>query len=109
LPRSQGEIPPQFSDETRSELEKIRAAVKLARSLKLKANAGHGLNYENVGPVAAIPGITWLHIGHSIVARSLMVGMERAVRDMLTLINTRNRATSRSGTRSRAQYQKTTG
>jgi pyridoxine 5-phosphate synthase len=72
--------------ETRAELEKIRAAVKLARSLKLKPNAGHGLNYDNVAPIAAIPGIFWLHIGHSIVARSLMVGMERAVREMLTLI-----------------------
>jgi pyridoxine 5-phosphate synthase len=110
LPRSHGEIPEEFSDETRAELEKIRAAVKLARSLKLKANAGHGLNYENVEPVAAIPGITWLHIGHSIVARSLMVGIERAVRDMLSLINARNPDASRgSGTRSRAQYQKTTG
>ncbi|MBV8362809.1 MAG: pyridoxine 5'-phosphate synthase [Deltaproteobacteria bacterium] len=81
------EIPPAFSEETRAELQKIRAAVKLARSLKLKPNAGHGLNYENVAPVAAIPGIAWLHIGHAIVARSLMAGMERAVREMLRLIN----------------------
>ena len=85
--RPQAEIPPAFSDETRAQLHKLRAAVKLARSLKLKPNAGHGLNYDNVAPVAAIPGIVWLHIGHSIVARSLMVGMERAVREMLTLIN----------------------
>jgi pyridoxine 5-phosphate synthase len=76
-----------FSDETLHELEKIRVAVKLARSLKLKPNAGHGLNYRNVGPVAAIPGLAWLHIGHSIVARSVMVGMERAVREMNALIN----------------------
>ena len=69
-----------------AELEKIRAAVKKARELKLKANAGHGLNYDNVGPVAALPGIQWLHIGHSIVARSVMVGMGRAVREMKTLI-----------------------
>jgi pyridoxine 5-phosphate synthase len=80
-------IPPEFSAETRAELQKIRAAVKLARSLKLKPNAGHGLNYENVAPVAAIPGLAWLHIGHAIVARSLIVGMERAVREMLALIN----------------------
>jgi len=85
--RPHAEIPPEFSDETRAELQKIRAAVKLARSLKLKPNAGHGLNYDNVAPVAAIPGIAWLHIGHSIVARSLIAGMERAVREMLTLIN----------------------
>jgi len=80
-------IPPEFSDETRAELQKIRAAVKLARSLKLKPNAGHGLNYDNVAPVAAIPGIVWLHIGHAIVAHSLITGMERAVREMLKLIN----------------------
>ncbi len=84
---SEGVIPPQFSDATRAELQKIRAAVKLARSLKLKPNAGHGLNYDNVAPVAAIPGIAWLHIGHAIVARSLIAGMDRAVREMLKLIN----------------------
>jgi pyridoxine 5-phosphate synthase len=81
------EIPPEFSEETRAELQKIRTAVKLARSLKLKPNAGHGLNYENVAPVAAIPGIAWLHIGHAIVARALVTGMERAVREILRLIN----------------------
>jgi pyridoxine 5-phosphate synthase len=80
-------IPSEFSDETRAELQKIRAAVKLARSLKLKPNAGHGLNYDNVAPVAAIAGIAWLHVGHAIVARSLITGMERAVREMLRLIN----------------------
>jgi pyridoxine 5-phosphate synthase len=76
-----------FSDETRAELQKIRAAVKLARSLKLKPNAGHGLNYDNVSPVAAIPGIAWLHIGHAIVARALITGMERAVREMLKIVS----------------------
>jgi pyridoxine 5-phosphate synthase len=85
--RSQGAIRPEFSDTTRAELQKIRAAVKLARSLRLKPNAGHGLNYDNVAPIAAIPGIAWLHIGHAIVARSLITGIERAVREMLRLIN----------------------
>jgi len=80
-------IPSEFSDQTRAELQKIRTAVKLARSLKLKPNAGHGLNYDNVLPVAAIPGIAWLHIGHSIVARALNSGMQGAVREMLKLIN----------------------
>jgi pyridoxine 5-phosphate synthase len=87
--RPHAEIPPGFSEQTRAELQKIRAAVKLARSLKLKPNAGHGLNYANVAPVAAIPGIAWLHIGHAIVARSLITGMERAVREMLGLINSK--------------------
>lgn len=78
-----------FSAETRAELEKLRAAAKLARSHGLKLNAGHGLNYRNVGPVAAIPGLSWLHIGHAIVARAVIVGMGRAVREMNTLINRR--------------------
>jgi pyridoxine 5-phosphate synthase len=86
-----------FSAETRTELEKIRAAVKLARSLKLKPNAGHGLNYGNAGPIAAIPGLVWLHIGHSIVARAVMVGMERAVREMNALINRRVARVGRVG------------
>jgi pyridoxine 5-phosphate synthase len=85
--RSETSIPTEFSDQTQAELKKIRGAVKLARSLKLKANAGHGLNYDNVSPVAAIPGIAWLHVGHAIVARSLMIGMERAVSEMLKLVN----------------------
>jgi pyridoxine 5-phosphate synthase len=85
--RPQAKIPPEFREQTRAELQKIRTAVKLARSLKLTPNAGHGLNYENVAPVAAIPGITWLHIGHAIVARALIIGMPRAVREMLKLIN----------------------
>ena len=48
----------------------------------LRLNAGHGLNLRNVGPVAAIPGVHELHIGHSIVGRAVLVGMERAVREM---------------------------
>jgi pyridoxine 5-phosphate synthase len=76
--------------EARAELAKIRAAVKEARSLKLKVNAGHGLNYRNVGPIAAIRGLVWLHIGHAIVARALAVGMERAVREMKSLIVARS-------------------
>jgi len=70
----------------KAELEKIRDAVRIARALKLKPNAGHGLNYRNVGPIAAIPGLQWLHIGHAIVARAVMVGMEKAVREMKSLL-----------------------
>jgi pyridoxine 5-phosphate synthase len=78
-----------LNSDTRAELDKVRGAVKLARSLRLKVNVGHGLNYRNVGPIAAMPGITWAHIGHSIVARAIMVGMVRAVREMLTLLDRR--------------------
>lgn len=76
-----------LSEDARRELEKIRVAVKQARSLKLKPNVGHGLNYSNAAPVAAIPGLVWAHVGHSIVSRAVTVGMERAVREMIRLIN----------------------
>jgi pyridoxine 5-phosphate synthase len=86
-PRPDNDVAAALGGAARAELERLRAAAKLARSLKLKPNAGHGLNYGNVAPISAIPGIVWLHIGHSIVARSLMIGMERAVREMDALIN----------------------
>jgi pyridoxine 5-phosphate synthase len=78
-----------LSAPARAELAKIRTAVKTARALKLTPNAGHGLNYRNVGPIAAIPGLVWLHIGHAIVARAIAVGMERAVREMNSLMGGR--------------------
>jgi pyridoxine 5-phosphate synthase len=77
---------PQRSEATAAALAAISGAVKSARQLGLKPNAGHGLNYTNVGPIAAIAGIRWLHIGHAIVARAVMVGMPRAVREMKGLI-----------------------
>ncbi len=66
-----------------AELARLIKAATLARELGLRVNAGHGLNYVNVGPVAAIPEVEELNIGHSIVARAALVGMERAVREML--------------------------
>jgi pyridoxine 5-phosphate synthase len=57
------------------------------RSAGLTVNAGHGLTYRNVQPVAAIEGMHELNIGHSIVARAIMVGLEQAVRDMKRLIS----------------------
>ena len=68
------------------ELERLRDATMLAQKFDLRVNAGHGLNYFNVGPVAAINGIEELNIGHSIISRAVLVGMERAVTDMLALI-----------------------
>jgi pyridoxine 5-phosphate synthase len=70
----------------RRQLGKIRAAVDYAAGKGLRVNAGHGLNYANVKPVAAIPGIRELNIGHSIVARSVFVGIGQAVREMKALI-----------------------
>ena len=61
-------------------------AAKAAGKLGLRVAAGHGLNYQNVLPVAAIREIEEFNIGHSIVARALLVGMERAVREMKELL-----------------------
>ncbi len=58
----------------------------MARKYGLRVNAGHGLNYRNVGLIAGIDGIEELNIGHSIVSRASLVGMDRAVREMLDLI-----------------------
>jgi len=69
------------------ELMKIVNAVQRAKSLGLEVNAGHGLNYHNVKAVAAIPGLRGLYIGHSIVARAVLVGMKEAVREMKELIS----------------------
>ncbi|RLB68057.1 MAG: pyridoxine 5'-phosphate synthase [Deltaproteobacteria bacterium] len=73
-------------EEQDKEFNQIEAACVLARSLNLGVNAGHGLNYRNVQPVAAIPGIHELNIGHSIIGRAVLVGLERAVREMKALL-----------------------
>ena len=68
------------------ELNKIKKVVKEALKLGLRVNAGHGLNYKNVVPIARIEGIEELNIGHSIIGRAVLVGLERAVREMIELI-----------------------
>jgi len=68
------------------ELRKIMNAVQRAKSVGLEVNAGHGLNYHNVKAVASISGLRGLYIGHSIVARAVLVGMKEAVREMKELI-----------------------
>jgi pyridoxine 5-phosphate synthase len=70
----------------RRELARILDACKAAAKLGLKVAAGHGLNYRNVLPIAAIPEIEELNIGHAIVAHAVLVGMERAVREMKDLL-----------------------
>ncbi len=69
-----------------TELERLRSAARQASSLGLEVHAGHGLNYHNVQPVAAIPEIVELNIGHAIVARAIFDGLAVAVRDMRTLM-----------------------
>lgn len=71
----------------KEQLQRIELAISAARKLGLGVNAGHGLNYQNVAPVVALKGIEEFNIGHSIVARASLVGMERAVREMLALLN----------------------
>ncbi|MBI4913279.1 MAG: pyridoxine 5'-phosphate synthase [Acidobacteria bacterium] len=66
-----------------AELNRIREVSRLAARLGLRVLAGHGLNLRNVGPVAAVPELGELNIGHSIVGRAVLVGFERAVREML--------------------------
>ncbi len=68
------------------ELERLRNAALLADSLGLVVNAGHGLTYHNVGPIAAIVPIVELNIGHAIVARAIFDGLACAVRDMKNLM-----------------------
>lgn len=74
-------------EDRREQLQRIELAISAARRLGLGVNAGHGLNYQNIAPVVALPGIEEFNIGHSIVSRAALVGMERAVREMLVLLN----------------------
>jgi len=69
-----------------AELQKVRLAGERIRALGMRFNAGHALNYFNVEPVARLPGVRELHIGHAIVSRAVFVGMREAVREMKQLI-----------------------
>ena len=68
------------------ELAKIRTAGQAVRDRGMRFNAGHALNYFNVQPVAALPGVRELHIGHAIVSRAVFVGLREAVRQMKSLL-----------------------
>lgn len=68
------------------ELIRLSEGAKIAHELGLQVNAGHGLTYGNLGPIARLPHLKELNIGHSIVSRAVMSGMEEAVREMLRLI-----------------------
>jgi len=69
-----------------AELQKISTAGEQIRALGMRFNAGHALNYFNVEPVARLPGVRELHIGHAIVSRAVFVGMREAVREMKALM-----------------------
>ena len=68
------------------QLDRLAQAARLARELGLEVHAGHGLNYQNVKPVAKIPQISELNIGHSIIAEAVLVGLPKAVRGMARLL-----------------------
>ena len=70
----------------RQELNRLARAGEVIQSLGMRFNAGHALNYFNVQPVAALPGVRELHIGHAIVSRAVFVGMREAVREMKRLM-----------------------
>ncbi len=80
-----------YSDASASDREKelVKVVKSIERSVAvgLKTNAGHGLNYSNVKPIAAIEGLRGLYIGHSIVSRAVLVGFEKAVAQMRELID----------------------
>ena len=69
-----------------AELARLVEAARLAAEAGIQVNAGHGLNYVNVAPILSIPNLVELNIGHSIVSRALVVGMEQATREMVALL-----------------------
>ena len=73
-------------EEQQVELARLTEGIKYAHSLGLKVNAGHGLNYHNIKPIAAITEIIELNIGHAIIARAVIDGLDKAVRDMKQLM-----------------------
>jgi pyridoxine 5-phosphate synthase len=84
-------------DERRRELERLQHAASFARSRGLRVNAGHGLDYDNVGPIALLEGVEELNIGFAIVARAVFVGVDAAVVQMREAIEAALRAQRSSG------------
>ncbi len=79
--------------ERAQETEKLAAAAGQAHSLGLRVNAGHGLNYQNLPALLAVPHLVELNIGHSIISRALVVGLATAVREMLLILQDTARCT----------------
>ena len=73
-------------DEFGRQLQRLELAARAAGDAGLRLGAGHGLDYTNVGPVAALPGLEELHIGHGLVARAVMSGMQAAVAELRAAI-----------------------
>src|SRR2546430_3155470 len=83
-----GKLANAFSEKIeKQELENLQAAAKAAHELQLQVNAGHGINYTNIARVHKIPHLTELNIGHSIISRAVVAGIEKAVKEMLEAIS----------------------
>ena len=80
-----GEYANSSGDARDAQLERLRAAARQGSELGLAVHAGHGLTYENVAPVAAVAEIEELNIGHSVVSRAVLTGIDSAVREMATI------------------------
>jgi pyridoxine 5-phosphate synthase len=68
----------------KEELEQLRAAAQAASESHLQVNAGHGINYKNINLIHEVPSLSELNIGHSIISRAMWVGLETAVKEMLS-------------------------
>ena len=68
------------------EVARLRSAAELAHRLGVRVNAGHGLSYQNLPPLLEVPHLVELNIGHSLVSRSVTVGLSQAVKEMLALM-----------------------
>jgi pyridoxine 5-phosphate synthase len=80
--------------ERAAELLRIQKAAAFCQQLGLECHAGHGLNYENVGPIAAIPNVRELNIGHFLIGEAIFVGLEPAIREMRRLMDAAREATA---------------
>ncbi len=85
-PYCESMLRPARKELAKAELERLAIAAEAAVGHGLHVAAGHGLDYPNVRPVAALPGVEELNIGHAIIARAVMVGLERAVREMCEIL-----------------------
>lgn len=86
------------ADQRAGEIARIRAAAERAEALGIECHAGHGLNYDNVGPVAAVPQIVELNIGHFLIGEAIFGGLEEAIARMRSAMDAARRAPDRRGT-----------
>ncbi|MGC9327147.1 MAG: pyridoxine 5'-phosphate synthase [Candidatus Hinthialibacter sp.] len=76
----------QNPSDVQREFQNVRRMTEFASNLGLTVNIGHGLHYQNTEPLAALPAVSWVHTGHSIISHAVFVGLERAVREMKEIL-----------------------